>query len=82
MFLFCKIAFNICKINGGVPSYFSCHRATNDRVRFTLFGKRNCQCPVATIGIFPLLESLEGLLSRPVPLPLSAKCVQLVETTT
>ena len=82
MFLLCKIAFNICKINGGVPSYFSCHRPTSDRVRFTLFGKLNCQCPVATIGKFPLLESPEGLLLRPVPLPLSAKCVQLVETTT
>ena len=37
MFLLCKIAFNICKINGGVPSYFSCHRATSDRVRFYAF---------------------------------------------
>ena len=63
MFLLCKIAFNICKNNGGVPSYFSCHRATIDRVPFTLFGKQNCQCPVATIGKFPLLESPEGLLS-------------------
>ena len=69
---------------GGVPSYFPCHRATSNRVRFTLFGKQNCQCPVAiaTIGKFPLLESPEGLLSRPESLPMSAKCVLLVETTT
>ena len=74
MFLLCNIAFNICKINGGVPSCFSCHRATSDRVHFTLFGKRNCQCPVATIGKFPLLESPEGLLSRPVSTYISKVC--------
>ena len=63
MFLPCKFAFDITKENGGVPSYFSCYRATSDRVRFMLFRKYNWQCPVATIVKFPLLESPEGLVT-------------------
>ena len=39
MFLLCKFAFNISNNNGGVPSYFSCYRATSERVRFLLFRK-------------------------------------------
>ena len=52
MFLLCKFAINIPKNNWGVPSYFSCYRATSDRLRFSLFRKQNWQCPVATIGKF------------------------------
>ena len=63
MFLPCKFAFNITKENRGVPSYFSCYRATSDRVRFMLFRKYNWLCPVATIGKFPLLEAPEGLVT-------------------
>ena len=54
----------------------------SDRVRFTLFGKQKCQCPVATIGKFPLLLSRQSGYIHDQSLPMSAKCVQLVETTT
>ena len=66
MFLLCKIAFDICKKMGLFRVTFLATELRVIEYVLRFFGKQNCQCPVATIGKFPLLESPEGLLSRPV----------------
>ena len=70
MFFFFKFAFYVSKENGGVPSYFSCYRATSG----SAFWQIRLAMPRANNREIPFVGVARGV-NYDKSLPISANCL-------